>query len=146
MENSVREKIGAQDKRESGASGVWDRIDYKRDAIIEASAGTGKTFALENIVLRLVCGEGYDVPELLLVTYTDKAAGELRNRIRKALADAGRLDANFNEMTICTIHSFCKRILDEYAFESGMPMRCEICSSPAELHLRAAQRALRDDE
>lgn len=124
---------------------VWERLDYSGDAIIEASAGTGKTFAIQNIVLRLVSERGFSPPEILVVTFTEKAAGELKNRIRKALADAGRLTGDFDEMMICTIHSFCKRIIDEYAFESGMPMRSEICASPAELHHRAAVDVVRGD-
>ena len=100
---------------------VWEELDYRHDAIVEASAGTGKTYALEHIVAHLVDKEGVDIRNLLLVTYTEKAAGELKERIRKMLAGkpaAKQLD----EATICTIHSFCQEMLREYPFESGMQM------------------------
>ena len=72
---------------------VWEDLDYKHDAIIEASAGTGKTFALEHIVKQLVETKVIeDIRNLLLVTFTEKAAGELKERIRKILVDA-RTDA-----------------------------------------------------
>ena len=96
--------------------------------LVEAGAGTGKTYALEHIVERLV-NNGVDIRKLLLVTFTEKAAGELKERIRAILTEsqtrtgaaitaAKRLD----EATICTIHSFCQELLREYPFESGMQM------------------------
>ena len=56
---------------------VWEDLDYEHDAIVEASAGTGKTYALEHMVAHLVNKKGVDVRKLLLVTFTEKAAGEL---------------------------------------------------------------------
>ena len=61
---------------------IWDNLDYNRNAVIEASAGTGKTYTLEHIVAKLVREMGYDIRSLLLVTFTEKAAGELKERIR----------------------------------------------------------------
>ena len=96
---------------EANQKPVWEALDYKHDAIIEASAGTGKTYALEHIVEHLVKG-GADIRKILLVTFTEKAAGELKERIRKILVDS-KADACTNavkyldEATICTIHSFC---------------------------------------
>jgi len=74
--------------------------------LIEASAGTGKTFTLAALYLRLVLGHGNDhgddnafsrpllPPEILVVTFTEAATEELRERIRDRLADAARLFAN----------------------------------------------------
>ena len=65
--------------------------------LIEASAGTGKTFAIAALYLRLVLGHGQDEtgfsraltpPEILVVTFTDAATKELRDRIRARLAQA----------------------------------------------------------
>ena len=64
---------------------IWDRLDYQKNAVIEASAGTGKTYTLEHIVKKLVLEKGYDIRSILLVTFTEKAAGELKERIRKML-------------------------------------------------------------
>ncbi len=72
--------------------------------LIEASAGTGKTFTIAALYLRLVLGHGADAafarpltpPEILVVTFTDAATKELRDRIRARLAEAAAwfLDAS----------------------------------------------------
>jgi len=72
--------------------------------LIEASAGTGKTFTLAALYLRLVLGHGDDnafsrpllPPEILVVTFTEAATEELRERIRDRLADAARIFADAN--------------------------------------------------
>lgn len=124
--------------------GVWHELDYSHNALIEASAGTGKTYALENIVKTLICDKGYEAKSILLVTFTEKAAGELKNRVREALVKADKLPVDFDEMTICTIHSFCQRLLSEYAFENGVPMRCEVGGDSAALARRAVLEALKN--
>ena len=124
---------------------VWNQLDYEHDALIEASAGTGKTYALENIVRKLVKEKGYLPESILLVTFTEKAAGELKDRIRKALQDDGPLPAGFDEMMICTIHSFCQRLLTEYAFENGVPMKSEIGGDSKTLAHQAVLEALKDE-
>ena len=58
--------------------------------LLEASAGTGKTFALAHLVLRLVAEQGTPLRRLLVVTYTNAAAAELRPCPGKAMASAGR--------------------------------------------------------
>ena len=125
---------------------VWEALDYKHDAIIEASAGTGKTYALEHIVEHLV-KEGVDIRNILLVTFTEKAAGELKERIRKILVDS-KIDActsavmHLDETTICTIHSFCQELLREYPFESGMLMATDVVSSDRGLIKKAVHSIL----
>ena len=59
--------------------------------VIEASAGTGKTFTLAGLVLRLVAEEGLSIDQILVVTYTNAATEELRDRVWKRLRSA--LDA-----------------------------------------------------
>jgi exodeoxyribonuclease V beta subunit len=56
--------------------------------LIEASAGTGKTYALAGLVLRLLLEEGFSIRQVLVVTFTDAAAGELRDRVRRRLVEA----------------------------------------------------------
>ncbi len=66
--------------------------------LIEASAGTGKTFTISALYLRLILGhggeQGFDrellPPQILVVTFTDAATKELRERIRARLAEAAR--------------------------------------------------------
>ncbi len=123
MSGAIKDSL--KDRLENTAY-VWNQLDYAHDAIIEASAGTGKTYALESIVLKLICDRKYAARNILLVTFTEKAAGELKNRVRETLDKAGELPPDFDEMTICTIHSFCRQLLSEYAFENGVPMQCEI--------------------
>lgn len=105
------------------------QIDLDHHSIIEASAGTGKTYTIEHLVVDLlkndkVCG----LDEILAVTYTEKAAGELRERIRTNISKileqehSGILQTaldTFDSASIYTIHGFCNKILQEYAFENG---------------------------
>lgn len=57
-------------------------------ALIEASAGTGKTYTITTLYLRLLLERGLEVDRILVVTFTEAATEELRNRIRKRLAQA----------------------------------------------------------
>jgi len=59
--------------------------------LIEASAGTGKTFSLAGLYLRLLVEQRAGVREILVITFTRAATKELRERIRKRLADAARI-------------------------------------------------------
>ncbi len=121
------------------------RIPRDWSAVIEASAGTGKTFLIEHLVVDwLVRGDAH-LEEMLVVTFTDCAATELRRRIqgliqsvrlagepakpvavdrawtiddgaRLRLGAAGR---GIDGAPISTIHAFCQRILTEQAFAGG---------------------------
>ena len=137
MSNDViKERLG-------DPNAVCNQIDFSHDAIIEASAGTGKTYTLQSVVLKLLVEKKVEsVKNLLLVTYTEKAAGELKDRIRDILEKAKRLPADFDEVTICTIHSFCRELLTEYAFENRVPMETEICASDKMLIHQAVREAL----
>jgi exodeoxyribonuclease V beta subunit len=109
-----------------------------RFVVVEASAGTGKTYFLEHRVVDLILG-GAELSQILLVTFTDKAVAELRMRIRDLLDRTARaeisaatssyweLDAAararlraavtaFDHAPIFTIHGFCHRVLIEDAF------------------------------
>ncbi|MBQ3099280.1 MAG: UvrD-helicase domain-containing protein [Kiritimatiellae bacterium] len=148
-EEIIKERLG-----ERGEDGffhddnfVCNQIHYDKDAIIEASAGTGKTYTLQSIVLKLLLEKTIDsVKNLLLVTYTEKAAGELKDKIRTVLEEAGCLPSDFDEVTICTIHSFCRSLLTEYAFENRVPMQTEVCGSDADMIHQAVLKALHSEE
>lgn len=64
-------------------------LDLRGIKLIEASAGTGKTYAIGNLYLRLIC-DGYSVRQILVVTFTNAATDELRGRIRDRLYQAVR--------------------------------------------------------
>ncbi|OGV34998.1 MAG: hypothetical protein A2020_10710 [Lentisphaerae bacterium GWF2_45_14] len=62
--------------------------------LVEASAGTGKTFAISNIYLRLVAEKDFDVNSILVVTFTEAATKELKERIRAILCEARKYIEN----------------------------------------------------
>ena len=60
-------------------------VDARGLVFVSAGAGTGKTKVLVERFACAVCNEGIDVESILVITYTEKAAGELRSRIRAGL-------------------------------------------------------------
>lgn len=118
-------------------------IDLSRHAVIEASAGTGKTFAMVELAVRLLTEATSGgaplatIDDLLLVTFTEKAAGELQDRLRRRLGEAA-LEADapgaqaarraldgYERAGISTIHAFCHQVLRTYAFENREPFVLE---------------------
>src|SRR5919106_4176657 len=100
-------------------------IEAKGRVFVSAGAGTGKTAVLVERFVRAVCDTGLDVDSILVITYTRKAAGELRSRIRAALRERGRHDLarELDGAWISTIHGFCNRLLKAYPFEAGLDPR-----------------------
>lgn len=80
--------------------------------LIIAGPGTGKTFTLINRTLNLIINENVSPSNILLATFTEKAAKELVSRLSNALAKYG-LDFNPNDMRVGTFHSICLKILKE---------------------------------
>jgi len=133
--------------------------DKDRLAVIEASAGTGKTFALVELVLELLLEQEIPLKSILLVTFTEKATAELRLRLRTKLRDLleeceqnedrpktvpevafweinsvrkKQLKAallDFDSAPVYTIHGFCKRILREFAFENRQLFEQQLCDT-----------------
>ncbi|MCU0846441.1 MAG: UvrD-helicase domain-containing protein [Spirochaetes bacterium] len=112
------------------------KIDLDSNLLIEASAGTGKTTTIENLVLDLLLkGKVSSLSEILIVTFTEKATSELKEKIRKKIYDsftAGKsqilqesLD-NFDSAQIYTIHGFCNKVLTTYAFENAGHLQSEL--------------------
>ena len=66
------------------------RVPLAGAHLIEASAGTGKTWTITALLLRLLLEHDIPVSRILVVTYTNAAARELRSRIRQVLAKAAR--------------------------------------------------------
>jgi len=100
-------------------------VEARGEVFVSAGAGTGKTSVLVERFVRAVCDEGLDVESLLVITYTRKAAGELRSRIRAALRERGRHDLAraLDGAWISTIHGFCARLLRAYPFAVGIDPR-----------------------
>ena len=99
--------------------------------MIEASAGTGKTYTIEQLVLRLLIETGTPLDGILLVTFTEKATGDLKIRLRQTLESSVSKHPNvlqpaldhFDQAPIFTIHGFCQRLLQEHALEQGQDFR-----------------------
>jgi exodeoxyribonuclease V beta subunit len=126
---------------------------------LEASAGTGKTYTLALLFIRLLLERQLAVDQILVVTFTRAATSELRDRIRRRLRETldtleqrGEADpqlvallaavppdlgkrllndalARMDEAAIYTIHGFCQRILQDHAFESGLPFELTLLES-----------------
>jgi ATP-dependent exoDNAse (exonuclease V) beta subunit len=100
-------------------------IDARGRVFVSAGAGTGKTAVLVERFVEAVCDRGLDVESILVITYTRRAAGELRARIRADLRARGRADLAraLDGAYISTIHGFCSRLLKASPFEAGLDPR-----------------------
>src|SRR5436305_10819061 len=100
-------------------------VEAAGEVFVSAGAGTGKTAVLVERVVRAVTERGLDVDSILVITYTRRAAGELRTRIRAALAERGRHDLarELDGAWISTIHGFCSRLLRAYPLAAGLDPR-----------------------
>ncbi len=103
-----------------------DDFDINRNYIIEASAGTGKTYNVIQIVEKLVKEHNIPLSKILIVTYTEKAVGELKSRIREKLSDQ-----DVDNASIYTIHSFCKDALNEFGLSANMPLGLQVIDEHA---------------
>jgi len=121
-------------------------IDAPGLVFVSAGAGTGKTTVLVERYVRAVCERGIDVDSILVITYTERAAGELWGRIRARLLELGRQDLalELDRARISTIHGFCNRLLRTYPFAAGLDPRFRVLdeSQARVLQSEAFQSAL----
>ncbi|HEU5105502.1 MAG TPA: UvrD-helicase domain-containing protein, partial [Solirubrobacterales bacterium] len=118
--------------------------------LIEAGAGSGKTGVMVDRYCRLVCDRGVAPEAVLAITFTEKAAAELRERVRAELARraadgsarAAELLASIGGAWITTIHGFCHRVLAAHPVAAGVDPRFSVLD-PAEAD-RAAREAFDD--
>ncbi|HAX93305.1 MAG TPA: hypothetical protein DCY25_05035 [Bacteroidales bacterium] len=131
--------------------------------LIEASAGTGKTYSIALLVLRLITEKEIPLTKILMVTFTKAAVAELEARIRKFVRLAARYASgkaidedpirriidgvtkeealrklkealrSLDELSVMTIHSFCERNLTLYPFETGQPFKFEIATDISDI-------------
>ncbi|MFH1150493.1 MAG: UvrD-helicase domain-containing protein [Actinomycetota bacterium] len=120
-----------------------------RNVVVEAAAGTGKTTSMvDRMVALLRTGACDDIRRMAAVTFTRKAASELRDRFRLALEKAvreaagdererlaGALDS-IDQCFVGTIHSFCGRLLRERPIEAGVDLAFEELDEDADTRLR----------
>jgi len=125
-----------------------------KDVIVTAGAGTGKTRTLVARYVRLL-EEGKAPRRVVAITFTEKAAREMRNRVRKAVsirAESARdatekrhwadLEAGMDAARIGTIHSLCSEILRAHPAEAGIDPRFDVIDEGAAAALKA--RAVED--
>jgi ATP-dependent helicase/nuclease subunit A len=118
-----------------------------RDVLLEAGAGTGKTGVMVDRYCRLVCDKGVAPDAILAFTFTDKAAAELRQRIRIELArraEAGserarELLGGIGGAWVTTIHGFCNRLLAAHPVAAGIDPGFRVLDAPETA--RAAREA-----
>jgi exodeoxyribonuclease V beta subunit len=155
-------------------SKAWDpetSLDEAHAWLLEASAGTGKTFQLGRLFVRLVVERAIEVRKILAITFTNAATAELRDRIRARLRetldgiDATPRDAfveglvrsvgvdvarirlelairDFDQAAISTIHGFAQRTLTELAFETGQDLDLELLSDDAAIREQLVDDAM----
>lgn len=96
--------------------------------MVSAGAGSGKTFTLtQRIANALESSEGaaldiHSIDQIMAITFTKKAAAELKSRIKRQLASMGFEEEalKVDDAWISTIHGMCSRVLHEHAFELGI--------------------------
>lgn len=95
-----------------------------KNVLVSAAAGSGKTAVLVERIIRMVCQDNVDIDRLLVVTFTNSAAGEMRERILKALEKKSKEEplndhlqkqlSYIHNALITTIDSFCLNIVRQY--------------------------------
>ncbi|HEU4392100.1 MAG TPA: UvrD-helicase domain-containing protein [Solirubrobacterales bacterium] len=118
-----------------------------RDVLLEAGAGSGKTGVMVERYCRLVCDEGASPDAVLAFTFTDKAAAELRQRVRAELARraeggserARELLSAIGGAWVTTIHGFCNRLLAGHPVAAGVDPGFRVLDAPETA--RAAREA-----
>ncbi len=99
------------------------------DVLVSASAGSGKTFVMISRAVRLVCEGLANVDEILAVTFTEMAALEMKEKLKKELVNKinetkdkrfAKQLALLSTADISTLHAFCGRLIRTYFFECGV--------------------------
>ncbi|MGI8750942.1 MAG: UvrD-helicase domain-containing protein [Acidimicrobiales bacterium] len=118
-----------------------DRIATELDTtlFVDAGAGSGKTSSLVKRVVALVTERDVALESVAAITFTEKAAGELRDRIRVALEERSEGDADpavrdacataidqLDSAAIGTLHAFARRILSRHAIGARLPPRIDV--------------------
>ncbi|MGI8904639.1 MAG: UvrD-helicase domain-containing protein [Solirubrobacteraceae bacterium] len=121
-------KSGAQDFTPE----QLDAIVHRGDLLLDAAAGSGKTSVLVERFVRAVLRDEIEVNAILTITFTEKAAGELRDRIRMRLRELGgaKQARATEDAFISTIHGFCARVLRAHALAAGLDPAFSVLDQP----------------
>ncbi|MBT3538668.1 ATP-dependent helicase [Candidatus Parcubacteria bacterium] len=90
--------------------------------LIVAGAGTGKTTVVTQKITHLIDFEKVRPEEILALTFTDKAAAEMQERVDEML------EIGYVDLQISTFHAFCQRLLEEYGVDLGLPPHFKLLS------------------
>jgi ATP-dependent exoDNAse (exonuclease V) beta subunit len=116
--------------------------------LLSANAGSGKTSVLSERFVRSVLEDDVEPGRILAITFTDKAAGELRTRVRGRFMELGRRDRarDLDAAWISTFHGLCARILRAHAVRAGLDPAFGILEEAEARDVRgsAFERALAD--
>lgn len=106
--------------------------------LVAAAAGSGKTAVLVERIIQKIIKDKVDIDKLLVVTFTNAAASEMRERVLEAIykkLDEDPFDENLQRQivllgksNICTIHSFCLDVIRNYFYEIDLPANFRIGS------------------
>src|SRR5437867_9753210 len=122
--------------------------ELDRNFSVVASAGSGKTRAISDRVVHIALAAaspssgGKDshalawLPQLVVVTYTNRAADEMQQRTRQQIIEAGlpiEVVEAFNRAFFGTIHSFCVKLLATYGHHLGLPANLEFVTDDDDL-------------
>ena len=104
-----------------------------QDLLLSAAAGSGKTLVLVERFVRAVREDGLAPGRILAITFTERAAGELRERIRARLLELGEREAarDTEAAFVGTFHGFCARLLRAHAPAAGLDPEFTILDEPA---------------
>ena len=124
------------------------RSDLDKTLVVEAAAGTGKTSELVQRMIAVIAAGKTTIDRIAGVTFTEKAAGELKLRLRSELERARRAEKNsatrnrleqalahLEEARLSTIHSFCGDLLRERPVEARIDPQFEVLTEAQSLHL-----------
>jgi ATP-dependent helicase/nuclease subunit A len=107
--------------------------DRSGSALLVANAGSGKTAVMVERFVEAVLEDGVAVGSILALTFTEKAAGELRERVRRRFTALGKVEAarEAEAAWIGTIHGFCARVLRARPLAAGLDPRFTVLDEAA---------------
>lgn len=139
------------------------KAPLKGISLVEASAGTGKTYTITSLYVRTLLEKDLEPAEILVMTFTEAATAELKLRLRNRLKDALKAVTendsaedeflikllnqkypnaeeklksaidSFDEASVFTIHGFCTRLLTEYSLQFGVSAKFNLLTDESEL-------------
>lgn len=119
------------------------RSEIDRNFSVVASAGSGKTRAITDRIVAIAQKSPELLPDLVVVTFTNRAADEMQQRARQQILAANvsvDVVARFNRAFFGTIHSFCLKLLSEHGYRLGLPAALDLVTDDDDLWNDFVQR------